>query len=203
MDKYEALLFEIAPWMQETARVIKTVNNSSLLRGRSGWVARDIKNPESIYEHTVKVALAGWYLFGTGQAVSQGFCHDMPEWASPDYTPGQKSLTEKYTEELGSMERLSAIIPRGPFWLQNWLEFETKEGIAFQMNELDKICPVINCIDLLKTYKTNNLEEFYPYARGKIQTPELVRVIDEMWHEDIPAGKAYNIYFDKLRKIKL
>lgn len=198
---YEALLFEIAPWTKDMLIMSKSLNENSFMRPRTGWGDRGLDNAESIYEHNIKVALAGWYLFGTHEAIALGAGHDLPEIFEPDHIPGKISKEEKFKREYAAMQKLSRILPNGKFWLETWLDFEKQKGIAKQMNELDKMCPAIQSIDYLKTYKNHRLDEFYPYARGKVETPRLVGLLDSMCLRDI-EGNPYESYFKGLESIR-
>jgi 5'-deoxynucleotidase YfbR-like HD superfamily hydrolase len=202
MNKFETLLFEIAPWTQEIMETSKTLNNGSFLRGRTGWIRRKIDNPESIYEHSCKVGIAAWYLFKTNDAVAQAIIHDFPEIFKPDYLPGEIDPAEKRKIEYAVMRRLKKTLPNGSYWFEVWEHFENQRGIGKEINELDKMCPCIQAIDYLPYYPKHNLEEFYPHARKKITTPPLLNLLDEMCLNHIVInGSAYDTYFKKLEQI--
>ena len=199
---YEEKLFQIAPWTKDMLLTAKTLNEGSILRARTGWERdRGIINAESIYEHNIKVALAAFYLFGTHEAIALGAVHDLPEIYTPDSTPKDKVPKEvKFQREYAAMKRLSKELPNGKFWLETWLDFEEKKGIALQVNDLDKMCPAIQSIEYLKTYKNHNLEEFYPYARGKVVTPRLAGLLDSLCLREI-EGNPYEQYFKGLERV--
>lgn len=61
---------------------------------RRGWVIRDIKNPESIAEHTFRVAIMAWILadqknkkLNTEKLLKMALIHDICEVYSGDITP--------------------------------------------------------------------------------------------------------------------
>ena len=61
---------------------------------RRGWVIRDIKNPESIAEHTFRVAIMGWFLgeekkkdFDIEKIIKMALIHDLCEVYAGDTTP--------------------------------------------------------------------------------------------------------------------
>ena len=201
---YEKMLFEMAPWVKEVMLISKELNNGYFLRERSGWIKRGIKDVESIYEHSCKVGLASGYLFGTSEAVAQGVVHDFPEIFAEDYMPGEVDLNVKRKNEIETMKKLKDILPYGDYWLNTWLNFENKIGIGKQINELDKICPVIQAKNYLKENNGLNLEEFYPYARSKLETLSLIKSLDDLWHMEIPENKnAYEVYFEELKNIQI
>ncbi len=204
MNKYEVLLFELAPWTQEMMEVSKNLNNASFLRGRTGWLRRNINNPETIYEHACKVGLAAGYLFGTDDAIAQGIIHDHPEIFEPDYIPWEIDNTYKKEKEYQAMLKLKNILPNGAYWFEAWENFENRKGIGLQIVELDKICPSIQAINYLSYYKEEDLKEFYPYARKRVETPKLLNLLDEMCLNNIREnGSAYNAYFRKLKALDI
>jgi 5'-deoxynucleotidase YfbR-like HD superfamily hydrolase len=59
---------------------------------RTGWVLRGVKNPETIAEHMVGVAIASWILgreadFKPNKLIEMGFFHDLCEVYAGDVTP--------------------------------------------------------------------------------------------------------------------
>lgn len=204
MIDFEKHFFEVAPWMQEVMMAAKSLNGGSFNRGRTGWINRGIPNPETIYEHSCKVALASWYLFGTKEAVDMGGVHDFPELLEPDHIPGEISLDEKSRRETVAMMQIRKMLSAGSYWFSVWENYESRIGIAKYVAELDKICPAIQALDYLKHYPNDNLGEFYPYSRSKIKTPVLIELLDDMQRITIPQDKsAYELYFDRLKAIKL
>jgi 5'-deoxynucleotidase YfbR-like HD superfamily hydrolase len=200
---YESLLFEIAPWTKETMQSAKLLNNGSFMRGRTGWIRKNIENPESIYEHSCKVGIASHYLFGTKEAVAKGIVHDFPEIFEPDHIPWEIDPRDKKEKEFLAMRKLKEIIPNGGYWFNEWSKFENKIGIGSKIFELDKLCPAIQARDYLRIGK-NNLDEFYHYARKKLETPELIELLDDLYSSSIPKNEStYQSYFNGLEKIKL
>lgn len=204
MLNYEEMLFGVAPYVKDTMLFMKELDKDnpekSLLRGRTGWIMRQIENPESIYEHCCKVGLASYYLFQTKHAVCKGVVHDFPENKRFDYIPGQIDKKEKIKLEFSGMLELKDSIPNGKYWNRVYSNF-TKDKVLI---ELDKICPVIQAIDYSKIYKNHRLEEFYPHARRQLRTSELIELVDMIQNMKIPEGRsAYEYYFEGLKKIKL
>ena len=61
---------------------------------RRGWVIRDVKNPESIAEHTFRVAIMAWVLadrknskLNLEKLIKMALIHDLCEVYSGDITP--------------------------------------------------------------------------------------------------------------------
>lgn len=202
---YEQKLVEIASWLtRDVMKSSKSLNGGRFLRARTGWERRAIKNGESIYEHSCKVALAAYNLIKTQTSLNIGFAHDFPELIEFDHIPWEINSTEKKRRELIAMEALRDELPNGDYWFDLWNQYLKLEGNAFHIFELDKICPAIQALEYMKTYKNNKLEEFYPYSRSKLKTEGLIKILDEMYRIEIPFDvNPYDIYFEKLSKLKV
>src|SRR3989339_722208 len=77
---------------------------------RSGWVLRGVKNPESIAEHTFRVALMAWTLgrqkqnFNIEKLIKIALVHDLCEGYAGDITPKD---TKKRKEMLKTWPRFT------------------------------------------------------------------------------------------------
>ena len=91
--------------------IIKFFSNIGKLKGfpRRGWVIRDIKNPESIAEHTFRVAIMAWvlavqkkYKLNLEKIIKMALIHDICEVYSGDTTPYDSILpkNKKKRQEL-------------------------------------------------------------------------------------------------------
>ena len=60
---------------------------------RSGWVLREVKNPETIAEHSFRVAIMGWLLankkrgLNIEKIIKMALIHDIGEIYAGDITP--------------------------------------------------------------------------------------------------------------------
>ena len=165
MVNFESLLFEVAPWTQEVMQEAKRLNQGSFLRGRTGWIRRDVKNAESIYEHSCKVGLAAYYLFGTEEAVAQGVVHDFAEIFEEDYIPGEICINDKTERELAVMKQLKDMLPNGDYWFNVWNRFENQIEVGKHIVELDKICPAIQAVDYSKinySFQIEDTDKLFP-----------------------------------------
>jgi len=68
---------------------------------RRGWVIRNVKNPESIAEHTFRVAIMAWFLgeeknsnFNIEKVIKMALIHDLCEVYAGDITPYDSILTK-------------------------------------------------------------------------------------------------------------
>lgn len=73
---------------------------------RRGWVLRKVKNPETIAEHSFRVALLAWFLgdkkdINLKEVIKIAIVHDLCEVYAGDITPYDKFFTQKrYKKEL-------------------------------------------------------------------------------------------------------
>ena len=204
---FENLLYREIPEIELFMREIKPINDEKLLKPRTGWYNRGIDLPENIFEHMCKVDLAAFYLFGF--MPNEARDHELPESAKNgfDYMPGQISAEEKRKLEFEGMKSLVKQIPNGDEHLQGYLDFEYRRTpIAPMVFELDKICPCIEVLNLKKQYdlKEKRLDEFYDKTMLKLKTPQLMDALSDMYQTEIPLSvNAYEIYFNKLKEMKL
>jgi|SRR3989344_848612 len=68
---------------------------------RRGWVIRNVKNPESIAEHTFRVTIMAWFLgdkknsnFNIEKIIKMALIHDLCEVYAGDITPYDSILTK-------------------------------------------------------------------------------------------------------------
>jgi len=201
---YEEKLFEIAS--EETIefmQVVKFLNNGSFLRSRKKWFLCDIKDGESIYEHTCKLALASNYLLNSTKAVDLAVLHILVKREN-DYLPDEINDEKKHCDDFFEKVLLKKKIPNNFYWINLWNQYEEEKALSFHINELVKICPAICALEYMKSYNYSSLNDFYPYAKSKLRTPQLIQILDEMYNEKFPLNNNfYEIYYDKLSKIRL
>ncbi|MCX6731851.1 MAG: HD domain-containing protein [Candidatus Parcubacteria bacterium] len=77
---------------------------------RSGWVLREVKNPETIAEHSFRVALMGWLLadkkekLNIERIIKMALIHDIGEVYAGDITP-YDSILPKNKKDLRKLMR--------------------------------------------------------------------------------------------------
>jgi len=77
--------------MKNKVKFFLEVNKLKTMQ-RTGWVLREVKNPETIAEHTFRVAIAAWLLgqkknLNTEQLIKTALFHDLCEVYAGDLTP--------------------------------------------------------------------------------------------------------------------
>lgn len=203
---FEQILLNLFPNKKHFLTQIKNLNNSQFLHPRSGWVIAQVKNKESNFEHTLKLALATYYFFGENEdLVDLALCHDLPEIHMKDYIPGEIPEEEKKEKELKAARLTCFQLNDGAFWFNQILKYTQKKIPETKIIwELDKLCPAIQALNYWNQNECHpKLDEFYISAKRKIQTPELINMLEQMYSISFPISiNAYEIYFNMLKKIK-
>jgi putative hydrolases of HD superfamily len=114
-------------------KIIKFFSNIGKLKGmpRRGWVIRDIKNPESIAEHTFRVAVMAWilavqkkYKLNLEKIIKMALVHDLCEIYAGNTTPYDSILPK---DKKGRQELL-----------KTWPRFSEKEKIKLSEKKYKK-----------------------------------------------------------------
>ena len=114
-------------------KIIKFFSEVGKLKGmpRRGWVIRDIKNPESIAEHTFRVAIMAWVLadkkgskFNLEKIIKMALVHDLCEVYAGDTTPYDSILPK-------DKKKRQAL-------LKTWPRFSEKEKIKLSVKKHKK-----------------------------------------------------------------
>ncbi|MFV0626213.1 MAG: HD domain-containing protein [Alphaproteobacteria bacterium] len=150
---------------------------------RSGWVKRNIENPENIPSHSWGVAMLVILLCPSHlnklRCLEMAIIHDIVEIITGDHTPDENiSEKEKYEAELVAVKEISYKLQK-PELIGLFIEFEKqKTEEAKFVKQLDKLEAVVQAAYYDKHrqvthYQSNSkfsslFEEFETYARDKI-----------------------------------
>jgi 5'-deoxynucleotidase YfbR-like HD superfamily hydrolase len=155
---------------------------------RKGWLLRGIKEPESIAEHSFRVALMALILcekrnLDLNKLVKMALIHDIAEVKTGDITPyDDVSKQEKIEKERNAMnELLSSLGPeQRKEYVSIWKEFEigkTKE--AQILKEIDKLEMALQALEY-ELEESKNLHEFFEDAKQSIKDQELIRLLKKI-----------------------
>lgn len=179
---------------------LETIDNLINIMGqvkdlkRSGWIKREISNPESDGEHMFSTAflvlvLSSHYQLDRCHCLELALTHDLAEIKSGDPTPGEKDEKSKYLDELAAITEISQILsmPQLIDWFEEFEKGESKEAQFVRC--LDKLDTVLTAAyyDRNKRSEKSIWDEFSSYGVLKLL---------QMGNE--PATDAVNI----IRKIK-
>jgi hypothetical protein len=126
--------------------------------------------------------------------------HDMSDAVDLDIIPADKIAAEvkHERERIATQQVLEKLGPAGLQYLKRWDEFEerkTREAVvAFHF---DNIAPVVRALQLERTPEYfDRVQNFYPYARGRVTDDEFLRI-----HDILMARKYPDI--DPIRQYEL
>lgn len=126
---------------------------------RAGWVQRGVKNPESVAEHSYRVAVIAMLLCGlqkrsAEKAVKIALLHDLQEALVGDITKKSENYEEKKAVERKAIEEILGALPDrlrkeyAKLW-KEYAEQKTKEArlvkqadrleLLFQAREYEKL----------------------------------------------------------------
>lgn len=153
---------------QEIFKLFKNIHSLK----RTGWLNHNVKNPESVAEHTYSVTLMTFLLtpetMNKDKAVSMALLHDIQETLTGDYTP-EDNITpqEKAQKELQSSKKISKSL-ENPQILKIFEEFEAQTSNESRwVKDVDHLDAVL----LANYYDKHNrapqllLEEFASHAQ--------------------------------------
>ncbi len=163
---------------------------------RAGWVARHVKEPETVWRHTQDVAflsegLAPRYL-GKKIAFSckmLGLSHDLPEGIMPDITPhdgitkDQKRELEMLIIDYIGMMPFNPLMPfHGSVMKEYFLEYEAQETPAATfVGKIDKLQMGVEAINIELTNRcAYSLQPFWDYIEKHMQDSPLMEVFVDL-----------------------
>jgi len=97
---------------------------------RTGWILRQVKNPETVAQHTFQMTIMSWFLgeikgLDTDRIVKIALAHDLCEVYAGSHTPFDPMLVLK-KEEVQKIVKKSIRMPQSK-WLEWLLQKRTKE----------------------------------------------------------------------------
>ncbi|XP_068432685.1 5'-deoxynucleotidase HDDC2 isoform X2 [Clinocottus analis] len=159
---------------------------------RTGWVYRNVKNPESVSDHMYRMAMMSLTI--TDPTVDKDRCiklalvHDMAECIVGDIAPMDNvSKAEKHRREEEAMRHLSALLPEG---LQQeiyglWEEYETQSSqeakLVKQFDLLEMILQAHEYEELENT--PGRLQEFFDSSNGRFHHPDVLQLLSSLNEE--------------------
>jgi putative hydrolase of HD superfamily len=122
---------------------------------RTGWFTAGVPAPESVADHSFRVALLALVLsrgadppLDRERCVAMALVHDLAESIVGDITPYDGVTTaEKHRRERGAMERLSAMLGDDEV-LRLWEEYQAAETAEARLvKDLDKLETVLQAAE--------------------------------------------------------
>lgn len=168
---------------------------------RTGWVKREIPEPETVACHMYRMAVLALFLdqqqrictgenanapqsgqsnggrkIDTTKCMKMALAHDMAECIVGDITPHCGiAQEEKYRREEEAMKKLSELAPPpiGEQLISLWYEYEKQETAeARAVKDLDKFDMIMQAAEYENsTGKKGSLQEFFDSTKGVFEHP--------------------------------
>ncbi|XP_077408774.1 5'-deoxynucleotidase HDDC2 [Vanacampus margaritifer] len=153
---------------------------------RTGWVYRNVKDPESVSDHMYRMALMS--LLITDPTVDKDKCiklalvHDMAECIVGDIAPSDNvSKADKHRREEAAMRHLSSLTPdslRKEIYAL-WEEYELQSSAEARLvKEFDRLEMILQAHEYEELEGTpGRLQEFFDSTQGCFQHPDVLQLV--------------------------
>ena len=142
---------------------------------RRGWIMRKVKEPESIADHTFRMAILAWILgslknLNTNKIVKMALVHDLCEVYAGDTTPYEPFLKKIKNEK--ELEKL----------LKTWPKLSQKEKIKFAKEKFKKELKALKKIlkKLPKYLQKEMVALWLEYEKGLTKEGRFVKQLDRV-----------------------
>ena len=150
---------------------------------RAGWVARGVRDPESVAEHSVKVAQLALSLgmdtrLDIRRIISMGVVHDISEARVGDIMPGQLPEDEKHALEEEAIESIMRDVRKGRLYRDLFLEYNGKETDEAQfVGQVDKLEMINTALRYQRRYPelSGVFDGMWAFTRRKLTIERLIR----------------------------
>ncbi|QQG39521.1 MAG: HD domain-containing protein [Candidatus Aenigmatarchaeota archaeon] len=166
--------------MVELEKALKLLLRSGELKKirRTGWVLHNVPHPESVAEHSFRVALMAFALADElgadrNRMVKMALIHDLGESVIGDIPVGRADYATKPAMETAAMKELSGLFANRKEFLELWDEYETRQTKEAQLvYELDKLEMVLQAFEYEREHSMD-LQPFWDGVSEKIRTGEI------------------------------
>ena len=160
--------------MKHILNFLVEVNKLKEMR-RTGWVLRKVRNPETIADHTFRVAFVGWLLakeknLNTKKTIKIAFSHDLCEVYAGDVTPFFYYLNLPGEEK----ERKKILMK----WVRLSKKEKAKRGKMKFEKERRGLLKLIKKIPL--SFKKDILSSWLDYEKGLTKEGKFVKQVDKI-----------------------
>ncbi|XP_033619042.1 HD domain-containing protein 2 [Fukomys damarensis] len=172
---------------------------------RTGWVYRNVENPESVSDHMYRMALMAMVTrddrLNRDRCIRLALVHDMAECIVGDIAPADNiPKEEKHRREEEAMKQITQLLPEdlSKELYDLWEEYETQSSaearFVKQLDQCEMILQASEYEDLER--RPGRLQDFFnstagaPRRRhppclltGKFSHPEIVQLVSELEEE--------------------
>ena len=157
---------------------------------RQGWVDKlDVKNPESVADHTFMMAVIGMLIsdsdnYNFEKILKMILLHDLAESKIGDFTPDQITKDKKIELENQAFSELLDDLPSNlqDNYQKIWQEFiESNTNESKLVHEIDKFEMAIQAKKYEQSgFSKEKLQQFYDSAEQEIYHPKLKELFTKM-----------------------
>ncbi|XP_078332414.1 5'-deoxynucleotidase HDDC2-like isoform X2 [Crassostrea virginica] len=161
---------------------------------RTGWVLRQVKEPESVADHMYRMAVLSFLVDPASSGLNKDRCikislvHDLAECIVGDLTPQDNiPKTEKQQQEMAAMKHICSLVPEevGKELFELWedYEFQKSEEAKF-VKDLDKFEMILQAHEYEKqSERPSHLQEFFDSTEGKFKTKLVKEWVEKLYQD--------------------
>lgn len=160
---------------------------------RTGWVNRNVQDPETISGHMYRMAVIAFLLdeedkVNRDRVMKISLVHDMAESIVGDLTPTcGVPVEEKHKREVAAMEDFIKLVGEkaGNEMFNLFMEYEEqKTPEAILVKDLDKFDMVLQAFEYeTDQERTGSLEEFFKSTEGVFKHPKVKAWVEELYKQ--------------------
>ncbi|KAK7329879.1 hypothetical protein VNO77_24060 [Canavalia gladiata] len=163
---------------------------------RTGWVRKDVKNPESIADHMYRMGLMALIASDVpgvdrNKCIKMAIVHDIAEAIVGDISPMDGiSKTEKSRREQAALDHMCKVLGGGSAAkeiAELWMEYEANSSREAKfVKDLDKVEMILQALEY-EDEQGKDLDEFFQSTAGKFQTET-----GKAWASEIVSRRKNN-----------
>ncbi|KAG4942615.1 hypothetical protein JHK85_047261 [Glycine max] len=163
---------------------------------RTGWVRKDVKNPESIADHMYRMSLMALVASDVpgvdrNKCIKMAIVHDIAEAIVGDITPlDGVSKAEKNQREQAALDHMCKVLGGGSTAkeiAELWMEYESNSSPEAKfVKDLDKVEMILQALEY-EVEQGKDLDEFFWSTAGKFQTET-----GKAWASEIVSRRKNN-----------
>ncbi|XP_062857810.1 HD domain-containing protein 2 [Trichomycterus rosablanca] len=159
---------------------------------RTGWVYRNVKQPESVSDHMYRMAMMALTIqdpsMDRDRCIKLALVHDLAECIVGDIAPADNvSKAEKHKREKEAMVRITGLLNEDlrKELYQLWEEYENQSsGEARLVKELDQLEMILQAHEYEELEgNPGRLQEFFTSTQGRFHHPHVVALVKSLNEE--------------------
>jgi putative hydrolase of HD superfamily len=166
-------------------------------RKREGWIRRGIQNPESMADHSYRVAIMALILspeakLDPEKTMSMALLHDALHVFAPDIPSRvDESKQEMSRKDMDTMERkamkklLSGLNKKqAERFFEMFLDVEEKRNKEGEfVKDIDRLEMCIQAAEYERKYPKSDMDEFFVYTESRLTHPLIIELFNKLKKE--------------------